>query len=282
MQLKKYISVKGKEYNEDILDFTNSFAYVLDGATGLGENIVNGYESDAYWFVNRFKEYSQITPFNKTCGDFIEYINTFIETIRRDYADITDIDKTDKFSRPSAGAAFVVKNKGYLEFYNIGDCQTIVELNNNELRHYADIRLARLDNRTINKMVEYSKKWSKSVAESREYVTDMLRKHRALMNTKGGYSALSFDELNINDFIFHKDKITDIKNICLYSDGAAEYYEHLGLANDYKEFYKIVKDNELSEVVNTLRAVQEKDKNCNNFPRLKKQDDVSILLISAN
>ena len=45
-------STSDKEYNEDGYGFRDDVVFVIDGATGLGENNYMGYGDDAKWFVS--------------------------------------------------------------------------------------------------------------------------------------------------------------------------------------------------------------------------------------
>ena len=116
-----------------------------------------------------------------------------------------------------------------------------------------------------------------SILEARKHCNQEVLDLRKAKNSSSGYWILELNEEAVEHCIYGKIKIINNTSIYLTSDGFSQYYDTFDLANGYEEFIDIVKDSNIDELYNKLYDKQEEDSQCNNFPRLKKRDDASII-----
>lgn len=107
--------------NEDSFGATANCAFVIDGATGLGENFINGPEnSDAAWLANfaraRFEEDGNA---NAPVGEIVRAINTAVRAVVDKAAGSLPV---EDWRLPIAGFQMVRAEGGQLRTYGLGDC----------------------------------------------------------------------------------------------------------------------------------------------------------------
>lgn len=274
IDLVKYISEPGNIINEDCIGFGESFGLLLDGSTGLRKGIIPGEISDAKWFVESFKDIivKNIHKDEMLTDIVRKGISEMEEKLK--VLGLADIDKVDK---PSASMVLIKKSADNLEILSLGDCTTLIEKTDGKIIKIYDDSVSKLDKIVLKRMVKISKEKQISIAEAKKYVSEDLIKNRYKKNTKDGYWILGFNKEAADYACYKKWSLNEIKSICFFSDGFGDFYESMNLAEDYEEFYKMLKKIEINELYNILREKQQEDYNCNKHPRLKVKDDASIL-----
>jgi serine/threonine protein phosphatase PrpC len=276
LNLVDSISKAGNIVNEDCISFGSTFGLVLDGATGLRKKIIPDSESDAKWFVENMKN-CIVSNIDRNIS-LLEIIEQGIGEMKyklRSY-ELGIIEEVDK---PSASIAMIRQNKDELEIFSLGDCTILIITVDEKIIRIYDDSVSKLDNEIITKMIQLSKEESISIERTRSLVENDLIKNRYKKNTENGYWILGFDEEALKNSYYKKWNLENIKSVCLFSDGFADFYENMGLADDYIDFYKILSKTDVNEIYFRLRREQEEDCDCNEHPRLKKMDDASILIL---
>ena len=126
-------------------------------------------------------------------------------------------------------------------------------------------------------MVKVSKEKEVSILEARRYCDNEVLDVRKMKNKSNGYWILELNEEAIDNGLYGKIAISKEVSISLTSDGFSQYYDTFNLAEGYSEFIDIVKETNIDDLYNNLYLSQEDDSECNNYPRLKKRDDSSIV-----
>jgi len=276
LEILEQITSAGKKnkVNEDIIIIENNYYLILDGATGLGKQNIPNCQSDAQWFVEQFKKY-----FKKNISKFeiIEKIifNT-LKNIEDLYLEIVSDLPSEKYQYPSAGMILAHKHKiDYMDFYRLGDCEAFVKSNDKIKKVFNSSYLSELDNYSIKKMQEYIKAGF-STKEARKRIMYILQNNRNKMNVKNGYWVLSIIKSDIQNIIEHIEKITiPIKHndlILLASDGYSALMDRYG-----KNIFQF----NLKDELNIIRNIENDDNNLVKYPRLKKSDDATALLLKV-
>jgi hypothetical protein len=166
------------------------------------------------------------------------------------------------------------------EYYyanTLGDCEvTFITNDNKVVRCYTD-ELSVLDNIVIDKMIHLKNEKNIHLVQTRPYVNDILIKHRKLINKKDGYSAFALMEEPIINLNTLKIKKEEVKEIYIYSDGFSQTFEHLNIYPNHEQMFK--KSLDLDEEINKIVDVAFSDPNCDNYPRLKKIDDITVIKV---
>jgi hypothetical protein len=276
MKIIDLLSAPGKVNNEDIVSYGADYIILLDGATGLTNNYLKDYPTDAIWFVQEVVKYIDHN-INKY-PDILKLLAKLIDYLNKVYKELV-LKTVPKIDLPSAGMILVKELAETVEVLMLGDCTTIIEDNSHELKVLHDSRISKLDAGVIEKMKHVAKDKKLPLFKTRDFVLEDLITNRKKKNTKTGYSVLGFEHVDKNNLIYRKFNKNNLKRIAIFSDGIAEYYETLLLAKDALEFYDLLLTKGAKQILFEIRQTQDFDSTCDNFPRLKPKDDASVAVI---
>ena len=277
MKNLKYLSKQGSSLKpcEDRITVLDNTAWVLDGATGITGKKITNSETDAVWYVesinNYFKE--NINP-SKSIKDIVK---SAIKEAREKYIKFSGFEDLDEVDYPCAAIALIRFHNNELEYFVLGDCSIIIKEKGKKAIEIVDNKLIDLEENLIESMFKTANEKNISILDARSYCNQEVIDIRKTKNSSNGYWILELNEEAVEHCIYGKIKIMNNTSICLTSDGFSQYYDTFNLSNGYEEFIDIVKDINIEELYNKLYDKQEEDSQCNNFPRLKKRDDASII-----
>lgn len=269
--------IKGSKdsYCEDALYVCDKFAFLLDGATCIADNITE-CETDAVWFVNEWKKF--LIEALKENKDLINILNIGTSIIYKKYMSYPGADK--KEDKPSSSISIIRERENYLEYYTLMDSVILLRMKNGKTIYLIDNRLQNLDDINLNILKSIAKRKGKKINECLPEIYPYILENRKKMNTPFGYGALSLSTDGLNTAIQGKFNLTEIKDIMLFSDGFAESYDLFGIYKNSFEIIECVSNNDLNNEVNRLLSEQNKDPYCEKYIRNKKTDDISIIYVS--
>lgn len=234
---------------------------------------------NAKWFVDNIKNcIARNVNGNLSIPEIIKQSIDEVKNKLMNY----DLGIIDKVDQPSASLAMIRKNNDEIEIFSLGDCTILIETVDKKVIRIYDDSVSKLDNEIVAKMIQLSKEKNISIEHTRILLNNDLINNRYKKNTESGYWILGFDEEALKNSYYKKWNMKDIKRICIFSDGFADFYESMGLADDYINFYKILSETDVNKLYLRLRREQEEDSDCNIHPRLKKKDDASILIFNVS
>jgi hypothetical protein len=184
----------------------------------------------------------------------------------------------EKFDVPSAVGTGIHVEGDQLSFLHFGDCALIV-LDNQDSEIYvsAPSALQGLDLQVIEKLSKLRSDEGLSFAEARAKVLPLLRENRARGNTSNGYGNISVFGESPHPSTTNALGVRPGTTGLIASDG---FY---ALVDDYHaynpvELVSAARTKGLRILLDELREVESRDKECVEFPRLKPHDDASALL----
>lgn len=278
-------NIKGGSYtisqiNEDAFGYGENCAWVLDGSTGLnGKRLVaDEGGSDAQWYSNAFSEYLKAA----LPGSEAPLTEIFSEGVRRVWAEFEhraggSVAKEDVPC--CVGTAVRIRN-GFLEYINVGDCCLLVRYLDGSVTELLDKKLVLRDENTMRLAVEISRKEGIPISQCRSKFLPELRRVRMTMNTPEGYISLANDPRSVLQAITGEIPASQIRDVCLVSDGFSEYYNMFPLAADPKAFMETVEDTSPETLFDRLLAAQKADGDFSAHPRFKLSDDATLLYFS--
>lgn len=265
-----------KKPNEDLVIALDSLFVVLDGATGLGEKLIDNYSSDACWFVNTVRD-SLIESWNKE-PDFIGAITEAVHFATSEFEQITSKSNIPIYELPSAGMVAVALEGNEVNLYRSGDCSIYYSSDCGTKKIFKNSYLEELDDMSIKEMSKYLEE-GKSLEDSREAIKDTLQSNRSMMNTPDGYSALSVD----NNCIQYIDKVTlpaeKEAKLLLLTDGFSSIIDKYKVHTAQSLFSELEKIS-AKDVIKKIRHIENMDDQLCEYPRLKKHDDASAIYMS--
>lgn len=273
-KIMESISESYKDYNEDILGHGSNSAWIIDGASALDvSNKIDKNRNDVFWFVNRWNEY--LSENLDSDRDIREILKNGIDTISNEVR--TKTGNEIHFDLPSAAIAIIRKRGAFLEYYMLGDCTLIIE-GDKKISELKDDAISSLDSRVVELIRREGSFNSDFFNGYSKDVLDMLKEHRNKKNRRGGYWILEFDKVAIENGIYGKIEITNESNVLMATDGFSVYKE-LYTRQSNKNFIEEIKINGLGEIYNRIRKFEFSDEKGLKYPRLRKHDDSSAMLL---
>lgn len=273
--IKDSICVAGsKGPCEDAIGFGENFIFALDGASCLtGINLVHP-ESDAHWFAQKVKEGLNLKLSEKDNRSTEVILKEILAPIKEEYlksAEEKGLSVPD--DSPSAGIALFRIVDGFLEFYGLGDCVGVVKTKDGNTRWINSPALSRLDGIVIEKMARLHKETGIDVKKAKALCTDLLIKHRSLKNKPEGYHILDPFADGVDFACKLQIPLEDAESVSVFSDGFAQLSEVFGAYSDFSQLHLAMSENKLSTLCVQLFELQDKDPECNSYPRFKLRDD---------
>lgn len=191
LHILEQLSEPGNRVNEDIAGSTETAAWVMDGATGLGDERLLPGESDAAWLVRRVDRFLRSHADDATTG-IRELLAGAMEDVRAEYERSRLRDAVARYELPSAGIILVRRVARSIEYARLGDC-TGVFMVDGVTSSSRSSRLRDLDEQVVETMRGLQRAGLRDLASVRRATADDLRANRNLANTKGGYWVLGIE-----------------------------------------------------------------------------------------
>ena len=267
--------------NEDAFGYDVDCAWVLDGSTGLnGKRLVadeNG--SDAQWYAAAFSDYLKTAlPGSK---DPLPEI--FSKGVRQVWAEFErraggSVKREDV---PCCVGTAIRIRDGFLEYINVGDCCLLVRFHDGSVTELLDSTLVGFDKNTMRLAVEISQKEGIPISACRQKILPELRRVRMTMNTPEGYISLANNADTVLQAKTGKISLSQIRDVCMVSDGFSEYYNMFRLCETLEEFMNTVETVSPEMLFDRLLSAQKEDGDFKAHPRFKLSDDSTILYFTV-
>lgn len=263
MKVIDRLSCAGNRINEDAIWCSEHCALVLDGATMLKDSVY-----PASVFVKEF-----IDVFSQQIADsssLWEAVNGTVSVLRERRSTGDDFDPTRIPS--SASGIFVYETDDEIQVLTIGDCTAILSGRLGIKKVYSG-EVEAYDQKVIRRMIELHKTTGADIADLvlSDEIRDMLVENRKMMNRPGGYRILALNLGPVNEKDILSVKKDEVDQIVLYSDGFHQMEKDIiGGETDCSLLYK------------KLRETENADFCLNAYPRFKKSDDASILVLKIS
>ena len=271
------LCLQGNINLEDGIGIGNKFAFVIDGATGLGNNSMQSDHSDAELFTQSLVK--QLTVLLNSNDPIEKILKSTIDEI---YPTFSDYYRTlkHKYERPSAGICILRILGNELECSRLGDCIYTLKMKDrsyitDDLTHLND-----LDDEALRLMVELRD--SKTQQDRKGELMDILRKNRKLMNDKNGYWILDLSGEGIDHISTVRYPLKDVDGFSVYSDGMVQAYDTLDMVDSYERLYELSREIGLKELGRRIFEIQDSDPDCVRYPRFKIHDDTSGIIGSVD
>jgi hypothetical protein len=277
LELVDSLSLPGnpEKANDDAFAYRETAAIVLDGATGLGERLLPG-PSDAAWLA-RFGA-NRIMSYIGEGARPQEAVTAALFDADTSFAQLRQREPVERYEIPFASMMLLVAESGALECLWYGDCAALIGHPDGRVAIIGEaIEKRAREARQVKKLSE-SKGLQAASVSTREEFLPALRSARNLVNTgKVGY--LFGPEVIAADHA-QSARITagPGTQVLLVSDG------FLALASDYGRYdiaglLAAATTKGLAALMRELRDIEENDPDGSQFPRFKKSDDATAVLV---
>lgn len=279
IELKESLCCSGREngLNEDAVITAPNLVVVLDGATGLSNKQVPGYPSPANWLVS---EIAAILPaaweYNR---DFKFALALTLKILKAKFEQITShLEPFEDYEMPFAAMIALVQEDSGLNLYRAADCEAYVKAPDGKVSSaFPPSLLNAMDSAVVSEYVEHLKKGC-SPDLARRLVLPQIRKNRSLANKPEGYIALGLDPECV--FLLEDRPFFDQKGFefLMCSDGFSRWTDTFSLGTE-TQLIQACGSRGLQSVYQEIRQAEQRDSDTLAFPRFKKSDDASAVLV---
>lgn len=260
--------------NDDAFGHIGDAAVVLDGATSLGDPLMPG-DSDAAWIAHfGARRLMAHVRDGEAPKDALRYA---LADAEKSYAALRRREPQAQWEMPFASMAFAVECEAGFDFLWFGDCAGL-------LRH-EEGKFDVLGHSFVSKARE-AKGAAKAASDlkrapvvegSLEPYLPLLRSERNRMNS-GKRWAFSPDPRAAEHVLQSKVRVAKGSHLLLASDGFLALVSDYGAHTPERLFERALKKG-LGALGEELRTIEEGDPEGRKFPRFKKCDDATALLL---
>jgi hypothetical protein len=263
--------------NEDAIGYTSDCAWVIDGATGVGENRLPG-PSDAAWFAETISAALRALlpqhPDLSTKAVLGMAVNHAADRLDRDAVR----EAAGRHEQPSAAIAIARVRPDGLELTTLGDCQIVYRDASGRARLFGDSDIAPFEKRTLALaagLLQSDPALTPSAL--RAALLPQLQENRGFMNVPGGYWVLSTDPAAL-DHLQQTILPAGAGPVCLASDGFLRLHD-LFQVMSLDDILAIRSDSGAMESLTRLRRLELEDPECRAYVRIKPSDDASLISV---
>lgn len=274
------VSVQGGDVNEDRFGVDQRIAWVVDGATGLGDRRFLAGDSDAQTFAAAA---SAIIPrIASDPGRSLQAVLIrLIDELRARFEPTLTAASAQPHEVPSAALAILRLCGPRLEYAVLGDCRIVIETGGGYRTAGSNSALEALDQKVGQRIRQLHDLGVTDGVELRRRLMPLLREHRSRMNTEHGYWSLSLNPRAAQGAEYGTLHWTHGQRAVLMSDGFYRVIEPFGRYGVADFFLDAARGN-LSAMAVQLRAMERADRQCLHFPRIKCADDATALCVALH
>lgn len=266
--------------NDDALGATGAVAFVLDGATGLGDTPLMPGESDAAWVARAARDLLLERGQHAGAGaDLRKLIGTVAEGIRARFEAERLRAPEARWELPWTTLCLIGVEPGRLNIAYVGDSRALIETADDEIHNFGtNPSRNSFETRLAAKMIAAKKDQALGVDSIRATVLGDLRRARDTVNTADGYWLLGNEPAVAQHATVTSLTLDGPATVLLVSDGfyaLSEDYKHYG----DRELIATAQTLGLAILGRELRHIEDQDPDGARYPRMKKSDDATALLV---
>lgn len=262
--------------NDDAMGCTSEIAFVLDGVTSLAEPPLMGGRSDAAWVAHLARDLL-VKHKPKVASDLPRFIAGIAEEITLRFEAGRLRPPVSRHELPWTTLSIIALEGNRLHIAFLGDSRILIETADDAVHNYGiPVSRSAFEKGMAKKMIAAGQ--GIGVEVQRQTIQADLQRSRETVNTPQGYWLLGADASVSGHLNMATLDLNGSATVLLATDG---FY---ALTEDYRHYG----DRELiatSQVVglqtlgHELRHVEELDPLGHKYPRMKKSDDATALLV---
>lgn len=264
-----------KLHNEDLVGTYDSVFWLLDGAS---HPITSGSLLSTQLYVHmlseKIAETLQTSPINFPLQKIMATsIKKVAEFIKHDYPSVSAF--------PSSTVAMVRIAKHEIEYFVLGDSSLILKLDSN-VEQISDKRLEQIGvnlRSDIVSLLQQGKGYTSP--EIKKLKSELLELEDTYRNQENGFYVASIDPNICHHALTGKRQLDPDSNwsIVLASDGLTRLVDTFETIPSWEKFIKYLAKTPAIEVFDHIRSIEHFDPSGQKYPRFRKHDDISMLMI---
>jgi hypothetical protein len=271
----------GGSVNADVVGHTGNVAWVIDGATDIGDGPLVDVRSDAAWFATEVGEWLS----DHACAlpaRLDGLVTNLTEHVAQDFTRLSRRPPADRFEHPSATSLIVRVEGRDLEYLALGDCSLLVTGSDGSFHRFGvqdeDAGDAHLSDH-LSLPVPLGGE-TEDPTEIRARLLPVLRSQRARMNLVPGYGVFSITAPPPEYVTCDRIPLAEGARILIASDGFMRL-AHIFRAWTPADLLSATFERGVTAMTQELRCLEASDTACRSHPRAKTSDDATALLATV-
>lgn len=262
--------------NEDAWGAAGGCAWVLDGATGLGRNVVSA-ESDAAWFAHAMSDGLRARLEAAPKRALEDVIAEALEALAAEYQQALGLLTIEPFEFPSAAGMLVSLGSDVASLLWMGDCRAYWR-EAGALQSAGGGMIDQFDETGIEALKAFFATHPEaSLAEGRAHVWPLLQRQRTGLNREGGYWAWA-PQVGLLPRADRGAAPRGAGPLLIASDGFTRLWDTFAIASP-EEALDACARGEGMRLAQALRAAETADAGGRDNPRFKQFDDCTWLCL---
>jgi hypothetical protein len=267
--------------NEDRIGWNETAAFVIDGATSLGDPVMAPPASDAAWIAESARRHfaAELKP-PRALRDVVRAL---CETARQSFLAAADA-AVERYRHPNASFQSLRLTGGGIEIAGLGDCSLFLRDAAGTVTRYSGLKGGRSGEQSSARKALTRLGGLNADGESHRDPETLagLRASRARQNTEGGVWTLGIHP-DAADHVRIETPAVALPAIgLLCSDGFADSVDNYGLQTAGELIDRAQRDGLRPLLAEIRRIEREIDPGGLRFPRYKRSDDASALLVKLS
>lgn len=263
--------------NEDAVGFCGNAAWVIDGATGVGTGLLDE-PSDAAWLARTANDALSIVLSQQPDIPTRDVLREVMKRCRDELARQSIRPAQPEDHLPSAAFAMVRIIDGFVEFTTLADCRIAALNEAGEAQLFGSSLLDAIEGRTIALAAEILRSDPLIPTEAlKAELMPHLQRNRTLMNQPNGYWVLGTDPAAADHVWQQRIPLSVGQRFAIASDGFLRLIELFDAASA-ADMLTIKGEPGWKNWLDQLRALERQEGSRQRFPRVKPEDDSSLVL----
>lgn len=246
----------------------------MDGATPLCKHYTQSADAEVRWLMDRLERVIR-NKSNEMSLSLPEIMSLGAQEIERDLGDMKE---REPWELPSCAVAIVRIHEKHIEYLVLGDV-VIVFRGDGILKVITDDSIKHLDQVAIKEKLHWQLTRGLSSTAAREAILPILRENRALMNKPGGYWIFNGSVEAVEHALTGVLPVGNDTQLLLATDGFSRVVDTFHAYPSWASLLGTLKTSSLERIVNMLREIEEKDRECLNYPRFSTFDDATAIYV---
>lgn len=259
--------------NDDAMGSTASIAFVLDGVTSLTDTPLMPGRSDAAWVAHLARDLLLAAP----AGEPASLVRGVAEGITQAFEAKRARPPAGRHELPWTTLSLVTVVPGRMDIAYVGDSRILVETGDDCVHNFGTTpSRGSFEARLAQKMVAAGK--GIGIDAQRQTVAEELRRARELVNMPHGYWLLGADARVADNLLCSSLALDGPAIALLATDGFYALVEDYGVFDD-RDLVATAQAIGLKALGEQLRRIEDADPLGKSYPRMKKSDDATAVLV---
>jgi protein phosphatase 2C-like protein len=272
-------TLAGSDVNEDRAGSAGTLAWVIDGATDVIEAPLTTAATDASWAAQtldtQLRKIAMAPP-----ADLADILPMLTAVLQSEFPRAARREPSGRHEHPSAAALIVRSAGGALDYVAVGDCSLIVATADGIARLGTSKHDAG-DRWVAEQLASLRAHPATAPDAAQAQLWPKLRLARRAMNEPGGYGVLSLTPTPQHFIQRGRIGFADGARALIASDGLMRLVDVFRRYSE-EELLAAAVERGLQSLTAETRALELADRHCLEFPRAKRHDDASGVLLEPS